>query len=51
VTHLSDEVVLGILIGPYLLLGILLGYCAGLRKRVKRLERRADIEDIQWRKK
>jgi len=50
-THLTDEAVVAILMGPYLLLGILIVYCAGLRRRVKRLERRNDIEDIQWRKK
>jgi len=50
-TNLSDEVVLGLICGPYLLIGIVIGYCAGLRRRVKKLERKADIEDIQWRRK
>ena len=51
VTQLTDEVVMVIIAGPYLLLGVVAGYVFGLRRRVKKLERRADMEDIQWREK
>jgi hypothetical protein len=50
-TALTDEVVLTIVAGPYLLLGVVIGYVFGLRRRVKNLERKADLEDIQWRRK
>lgn len=49
VTALTDEVVFGIMAGPYLLLGAVAGYVFGLRRRIKKLERKADMEDIQWR--
>lgn len=48
---LTDEVVLVIIAGPYLVLLVVAGYVFGLRRRIKRLERRADIEDIEWREK
>lgn len=50
-TALTDEAVLVVIAGPYLLLGMVAGYVFGLRRRVKKLERRNDIEDLQWRKK
>jgi hypothetical protein len=48
---ITDEVVLAIMAGPYLLLGVVAGYVFGLRRRIKRLERKSDIEDIEWREK
>ena len=48
-TALTDEVVFGIMAGPYLLLGVVAGYVFGLRRRIKKLERKADIEDVHWR--
>ena len=50
-TALTDEVVFGIMAGPYLLLGVVAGYVFRIRRRIKRLERRWDIEDTQWRRK
>lgn len=49
VTHLTDEVVVAIIVGPILLWGVVAGYVFGLRRRIKKLERKADIEDVQWR--
>jgi hypothetical protein len=51
VSALSDEVVVAIIAGPILLWGVVAGYVFGLRRRIKRLERKADIEDIEWREK
>jgi hypothetical protein len=51
VTALTDEVVLVIIAGPIFLWGVVAGYVFGLRRRIKRLERKADIEDIEWREK
>lgn len=48
---LSDEVVVAIMAGPFLLFGVVAGYVFALRRRIKRLERKADIEDIEWREK
>ena len=48
-TALTDEAVLVIIAGPYLLAGVVAGYVFGLRRRIKKLERRADIEDVHWR--
>jgi hypothetical protein len=48
-SHLTDEVVIAVLMGPYLLIGLLTGWILVLRHRIKRLERKADLEGIQWR--
>lgn len=52
-TALTDEVVLVIIAGPYLLLGFVTGYVFGLRRRVKKLERvfvlESAMEEEQWR--
>lgn len=50
-TALTDEAVFAMIAGPYLLLGVVAGYVFGLRRRIKKLERRWDIEDTQWRRK
>jgi len=49
VSHLTDEVVAAILAGPYVLVVVLTVWLVMLRSRVKRLERKADLEEIQWR--
>jgi hypothetical protein len=50
-THLTDEVVLGILCGPYFLEVFLVVWFILMRRRIKKLERRNDIEDLNWRRK
>jgi len=50
-THFSDELVLGILCGPYFLEVLLVVWFILMRRRVRKLERRWEIEDLNWKRK
>ena len=48
-TRNEDFMVWGLLTGPYLLIIVLIVWNATILRRIKRLERKNDLESIQWR--
>jgi len=48
-SRLTDEVVIAVLAGPYVLVACLVVWIELLRERIKRLETRAEKKEAQWR--
>jgi len=48
-TRLTDEVVIAILGTPYVLILIVLLWVELLRERIRKLEKRAEKKETQWR--